>query len=211
MIRDDLLLRTKLTPPRPHRRVLARPGLTARLREALDYRLTVVQAGTGYGKTTALIALDTPALPAFWYTLDETDADPRQFLAYLIGAFRVRLPNLADTPLVVLAELDAGGALSAAEVVDALVNALGLALTEPALLVLDDYHFVAGSPEIAALVERFITYLPPALHVLIATRHPVVFPGMATWRAHDELLEISRRISPLRRQRSPRCSAKPTA
>ena len=42
MLRDNLLLRTRLTPPRPYRRVLARPGLLARLREAFDYRLTVI-------------------------------------------------------------------------------------------------------------------------------------------------------------------------
>jgi hypothetical protein len=31
-----LVLRTKLTPPRPHRQVLPRPALHARIREALD-------------------------------------------------------------------------------------------------------------------------------------------------------------------------------
>jgi ATP/maltotriose-dependent transcriptional regulator MalT len=59
MRREDLLLRTKLSPPEQHRRVLPRPALLAQLREAFEYRLTVVQAGTGYSKTTALAALDT--------------------------------------------------------------------------------------------------------------------------------------------------------
>ena len=74
MLRDDLLLRTRLIPPWPYRRVLARPGLLAHLGEALDYRLTVVQAGTGYGKTTALAALGTDAQPLIWYTLDSRTA-----------------------------------------------------------------------------------------------------------------------------------------
>ena len=52
MSHPDLLLRTKLSPPQRQRRVLARPALLARLREALEVRLTVVQAGTGYSKTT---------------------------------------------------------------------------------------------------------------------------------------------------------------
>ena len=51
------ILRTKLLPPQPHRRSLARPRLTASLLAALDYLLTVVQAGPGYGKSTALAAL----------------------------------------------------------------------------------------------------------------------------------------------------------
>ena len=51
-MRHDDVLRTKLTPPRAPARALARPALLARLREALDYRVTVVQAGAGYSKTT---------------------------------------------------------------------------------------------------------------------------------------------------------------
>ncbi len=119
MFHTDLLLRTKLTPPRLHRRVLSRPGLVEKLREALDYRLTVVQAGTGYGKTTALAALaESPAAPESppfhrregrtggvglaWYTLDESDTDPQQFLSYLIA----RLPPATGRP----ARYAAGGA-----------------------------------------------------------------------------------------------------
>lgn len=53
----DLIVRTKLIPPLLHRRILERPRVLNRLREALDYRLTIVQAGTGYGKSTALAGL----------------------------------------------------------------------------------------------------------------------------------------------------------
>jgi len=192
MLRDDLLLRTRLIPPRPYRRVLPRPGLLARLREALDYRLTVVQAGTGYGKTTALAALTAYAQPLIWYTLDESDRDPQQFLAYLIAAFRLHLPDLTDAPLALLGELGNGNAVVPTQVIDALLNALAEGLQTPALLVIDDYHFVAVSPEISALTEHFLTYLPPNLRVILATRHPVSFPAMTTWRARGELLEIDR-------------------
>jgi ATP/maltotriose-dependent transcriptional regulator MalT len=51
-----MFLRTKLIPPRPSKHTLARPRLLARLREAESYRVTTVQAGTGYGKTTAVAA-----------------------------------------------------------------------------------------------------------------------------------------------------------
>jgi DNA-binding SARP family transcriptional activator len=193
MLRDDLLLRTRLTPPRSYRRVLARPGLLARLVEAADYRLTVVQAGTGYGKTTALAALAAHARPLVWYALDESDRDPQQFLAYLIAAFRLHLPDLSDTPLALLGEIGNSAAVLPAQVIDALLNALAERLETPALLVMDDYHFVAAVPEIAALTERFLAYLPSSLHVILATRHPVSFPAMTTWRARGELLEIGRR------------------
>ena len=196
MLRDDLLLRTRLIPPRPHRRVLARPGLLAHLGEALDYRLTVVQAGTGYGKTTALAALGAHAQPLIWYTLDESDRDPQQFLAYLIAAFRLHLPDLADAPLALLGELGNSDAVAPAQVIDALINALSACpgLDTPALLVLDDYHLVGGLPEIGSLVERFLTFLPANLHMILSTRHPVSFPSLATWRGRGETLAIGARI-----------------
>jgi hypothetical protein len=45
--RQRLVVRTKLTPTWLHKRVLDRPRLTHRLLEAMDYRLTIVQAGGG--------------------------------------------------------------------------------------------------------------------------------------------------------------------
>jgi ATP/maltotriose-dependent transcriptional regulator MalT/DNA-binding SARP family transcriptional activator len=211
-IRDALLLRTKLTPPRLHRRVLPRPGLIAKLCEALDYRLTIVQAGAGYGKTTALAALNgpisaggaasetgrAPNYTLVWYTLDESDNDPQQFLAYLIGAFRLQLPGLPHTPLVVLDEIGRGEMTAhgpkanGSPVVDALLNALAESLRRPALLVLDDYHYVAKFPEIGALVERLVTYAPADLHVIAATRYPFALSGLVGWRAKNQLLEIGR-------------------
>jgi ATP/maltotriose-dependent transcriptional regulator MalT/DNA-binding SARP family transcriptional activator len=198
MLRDDpllhtrTLLRTRLAPPRRQPRLLPRPALTARLREALDYRLTLVQAGTGYGKSTALADLAADLGPrAFWYSAAESDAEPARFLAYLIGTFQLHLPKFSDWPQAVLQEVSQLGRGDWAQVVDVLVNALSEALQSPALLIVDDYHF-AASPEVAALAERFIAHLPPQLHVLLATRLPLHSPALTAWRVHGELLEITR-------------------
>jgi len=196
MFRDDLLLRTKLAKPRLQRRILARPALAKRLRRALEYRVTLIQAGTGYGKTTALAALDADDAAYYlaWYSLDREDSDPQQFLAYLIAAFRAILPHLPKTPLALLGEVSSnsgGGQWSM--VVNALVNALDRCLDRPTLLVLDDYHLVTTSPEVNALTERLLTYRPPDLHVILASRHPVNMPGLVAWRARGEVLEIGRR------------------
>ncbi|MBL8059060.1 MAG: tetratricopeptide repeat protein [Anaerolineales bacterium] len=196
MLRDDLLLRARLTPPRPNRRTLPRPALTARLQEAFAYRLTLLQAGTGYGKSTALAALAAqpeagPAL--FWYSASESDTDPQRFLAYLVGAFRTRLPALSDLPQTLLQELGQAGRADAwPQVVDALLNALAEALPGPALLIVDDYHFAGASPEVAALTERFLAHLPPDLHVLLSTRSPLHSPALTAWRVRDEVLDITR-------------------
>ncbi|HMA33461.1 MAG TPA: BTAD domain-containing putative transcriptional regulator, partial [Chloroflexia bacterium] len=193
MYHDPLLLRTRLAPPRTQARVLPRPALAARLGDALDHRLTLVQAGTGYSKTTALATLAAGPTPLCWYSVGEADTDPPRFLAYLIAALRQRLPGLSDLPGALLAEpgrADGPGAWD--QVLDALINALTDVLTEPVLLVCDDFHFVAATPAIAALIERFLTDLPPALHVVLATRYPLSGAGLARWRARGEVLEIGR-------------------
>lgn len=193
MSRTGLLLRTKLSPPRLHRRVLPRPALTAHLREALDYRLTLIQASTGYGKSTALAALAQEGIPLYWYSIGETDADPSLFLAYLIEAFRVRLPGLSDKPAALLQEFHEGGGGEAwTQALDALINALAEAIQEPSLLVVDDFHFVAGAPEVRGLAERFVSHLPADLHVIAATRYPLNGPPLVAWRAKGEVLEIGR-------------------
>jgi DNA-binding SARP family transcriptional activator len=195
MSRDVVPVRTKLAPPRAHRRVLPRPALMAKLRDALDYRLTLVQAGTGYGKSTALAALvESEALPHYvWYSVSEADADPQHFLSYLVEAFRLRLPELSDAPLAMLHEVSADGDPGAwSQVVDVLVNALVEAVHAPLLLILDDYHFTANSPEVNALGERFIAYLPPDVHVLVSTRTPLHGQALTAWRAKGEVLDLSR-------------------
>jgi ATP/maltotriose-dependent transcriptional regulator MalT/DNA-binding SARP family transcriptional activator len=203
MDRMELLLSTKLSPPLPQRRLLPRPTLQARIREATEYRLTLVQAGTGYGKTTALLSLDGSTPQLFWYSIGEADTDPYQFLLYLIAAFRTRLPGMSDLPLAVLQEQRSAGADAAygkggpaaaigSTTIDALINVLAQSLSAPALLVLDDYHFVADSAVIDALMRRFVTHAPPSLHVVLASRRPLAWPELVRWRARGEVLEIGR-------------------
>ncbi len=170
--------------------MLPRPVVAGRLAGAFDHRLTIVQAGAGYGKTTVLASLARSGSLCCWLSLEEPDADPQQFLRYLIAAFRHRLDMFPETPDVLLDEIvaqaPAPGVLPFGRVVDALANAVASTLAGPALLVLDDYHFVASSPVVAQLLGRFLAYLPSDLHVVISSRQAVDLPGLVTWRAHGE-------------------------
>jgi hypothetical protein len=66
MFGDDLLLGSKLIPPRRHRRTLARPAWVTRWRAGLGYHLTVLLAGATYGKTAAPAALGDGRIPRSW-------------------------------------------------------------------------------------------------------------------------------------------------
>lgn len=200
---DLSVLHTKLNPPRSPRHTLARPRVEALLRQALDYRLSLVQASTGYGKSTALGQLLNTGMPLFWYTVSEGDADPQQFLAHLITSFRLGLPALADTPLALLQETYPGNLRAA---LDALLNTLNDCITAPSLVVIDDYHFAAPrsssdirpvasegfAPTVGTLMDRFIRYLPNELHIILSSRYPLDLEGLVTWRARGQVLELKR-------------------
>lgn len=189
MAHEKIVLQTKLNPPRLPRTTLARPRLTTLLRDALDYRVTIVQASTGYGKSTALATLADAGVPLFWYSATEGDSDPRQFIAHLIAAFRVGLPTLSDAPSALLSDSDA----TALQICDTLLNALNDALTTPALLVIDDYH-LAASPDVTHLVDHFLVSLPADLHVIVASRYAPNWEHLPTWRARGQVLDIKRDV-----------------
>jgi LuxR family maltose regulon positive regulatory protein len=46
----------------------------------MDYRLTILQAGAGYGKSTDLVELTGEIQPIVWYQVDQEDNDPLVFL-----------------------------------------------------------------------------------------------------------------------------------
>ncbi len=189
MALKDLVIRSQLIPPRQRRGVLRRPRLEGRLQAVLDHPLTLVHAGTGYGKSTALCALAAAMDPLAWYTITEPDRDPMLFLAHLICAFEPHLPVGCEMALRNLEE--AAGRVTPGALTP-LLNALTLELHQDAVLVLDDYHLVADVPEVSALVERLVDYMPPRLHVVLSCRHLPHLAPLARWRAKGQVLNIGR-------------------
>jgi DNA-binding SARP family transcriptional activator len=185
----DLVIRSQLIPPRQRRGVLQRPRLGRYLTEVLGYPLTLVQAGTGYGKSTTLATLTEFVDTVCWYTINDPDRDPLLFLAHLICAFGEREPSWCDPALTVLEET---GSRVTPEALTPLLNTLTAELDADTVLVLDDYHLVQDVPDISALVERLVDYAPARLHVVISTRQVPPLAGLARWRVKGELLTIGR-------------------
>ncbi|MBI1891780.1 MAG: transcriptional regulator [Burkholderiales bacterium] len=192
----DTLLTTKLRPPRLHRRVLMRTALLDRLAEAMDYRLTVVQAGAGFGKTTTVAALTQHVTGGkwAWYSLDAADRDPQRFLTYLIAAIGQAFPGFPNTAALALQEavrVSPGGldTQSWLRVVDVLLNDLN-GVQHDTLLILDDYQLVADVAAINAVLDRLLRFLPPYVHVVLASRQAVNFPGLLEWQAKGEVLQF---------------------
>jgi len=53
----DYVIYSHLTPPRNQQGVLSRPRVTQTILDNISYPLLILQAGTGYGKSTELVTL----------------------------------------------------------------------------------------------------------------------------------------------------------
>ena len=180
------LLATKLFVPRPRPDLVPRPRLLARLDAGLDVgRCSLLSAPAGAGKTSLLAAWLAPLdRPVAWVTLDERDQDAHQVLRYLVAALQTIAPACGRGAL---AWLDAPRPPPPEVVVTGLVNDLA-ALPAPGLLVLDDYHLVRA-PDVHAAVAFLLDHLPPALHLVIASREDPPLP-LPRLRARHQLTEV---------------------
>jgi LuxR family transcriptional regulator, maltose regulon positive regulatory protein len=183
---DLLLLATKLFAPRPRPDLVRRPRLLERLDGGLDAtRCTLLAAPPGAGKTTLLAEWSSDLRrPVAWLALDARDQDPQQFVRYLIAAIQRVAPTCGRAAL---ARLNAPPPPRTELILTSLINDLA-DLREPCVLILDDYHLVR-SPGVHETLAFFVDHLPPAVHLVIATREdpPLALPRL---RARGELTEV---------------------
>jgi LuxR family maltose regulon positive regulatory protein len=199
------LLATKLYIPPVRPELVSRPRLIERLNAGLNRKLTLISAPAGFGKTTLVsewvqeVGTQHAVPPqAAWLSLDEGDNDLVRFLAYLITALRTLVLSGVEG-----IEVDTGkGALSALQspqpppaeaVLTSLIND-AVAIPDPIVLVLDDYHLIEAQPIHDAL-SFLLEHQPPQMHLVIATRDDPHLP-FARLRARGQLTEL--RASDLR-------------
>jgi LuxR family transcriptional regulator, maltose regulon positive regulatory protein len=185
----DMVITSQLLPPDRRRGVLHRQRLEKRLARVTELPLTLVQAGTGYGKSTTLAMLARTSEDIFWYTISEPERDPLLFLAHLLAAF-----DQGSRPWgrPFLQQLEESGGRATPAALTFLLNTLTTNLVRDAVLVLDDYHLVADVPEVTALVERLVDYRPPRLHVVLSSRQIPASPALTRWRVKGQVLTIDR-------------------
>jgi DNA-binding SARP family transcriptional activator len=187
------VLRTKIIPPPRNARTLSRPRVTNIIKQALDYRLTILQAGAGYGKSTALAELAGEVVPLIWYQVNEEDNDPLVFLLHLCHAAAQAQPGIPDLPIASLNAWDgAQGPLPWRGILDQFINALSAYLESPSLLVIDDAHLVTESADAQAthILDRLVGLAPAQLHILLSGRPTITLPGLGRLRAQGQVLSL---------------------
>jgi ATP/maltotriose-dependent transcriptional regulator MalT/DNA-binding SARP family transcriptional activator len=185
------VLHTKIVPPPRHTRTLSRPRITESIIQAFEYRLTILQAEAGYGKSTALAELAETVSPLTWYQINEEDNDPLVFLHHLCHAFLHAVPDLPDLPLEFLETWDGlQGPLPWRSVIDQVINSISVHLDKPILLIFDDAHIVTNSGEVAHIINRLVGLAPANLNVILSGRPVITLPSLSRWRAQGEVLIV---------------------
>src|SRR5918992_5218515 len=101
---DSSLLATKQRLPPQKRHALHRARLVDALeRDIPDYKLVLVSAPAGYGKTTLLSQWARASrFPVAWLSVGEEDDDPDRFFRYLLTAWAAVQPGIGESRLGLL-------------------------------------------------------------------------------------------------------------
>ena len=194
------MLATKLFAPAPRPQLVVRPRLLEQLDATLDagHRLTVLSAPTGFGKTTLLSDwlshLEQSQKPTrlAWLSLDDGDNDLTRFLTHVVAALQ---GAGLDVDEQVLGSLDAA---SRSVALTALVNDVTRACEQASethwIVVLDDYHVIAGT-DVHDASLFLLNHLPARIHLVMATRSDPPLP-LALLRSRGQLTEV--RVADLR-------------
>lgn len=189
------VLETKIKPPRVSGSFLNRTRVQNRLANVFDYRLTILQAGAGYGKSTTLALLADEHPHVIWYQLAEEDQDPLVFLLHLCHATQRVFPELEGLPVPLLESWNSThGPLMTREVVSQYLNAVSSGVQTNTLIILDDLHVIANVHEIAHLLDRLIGLASTNLHFVVSTRHILQLPNLFRWRSLGQVLGLDQAV-----------------
>jgi len=183
---DALLLATKLQiPPQPHH-VVHRARLTDVLECSIPhYKLVLIAAPAGYGKTTLLSQwAHATHLPVAWLSISEGDNDPKRFLRYLLAGWEKVQPGVSESKVGLLLS---GMSPDIEAVLAAFINVAN-DVPNHTVFVLDDYHLIED-PSIHQALTFLLDHLPPTLHFALISRGEPSLP-LARYRARAELLEL---------------------
>jgi LuxR family transcriptional regulator, maltose regulon positive regulatory protein len=183
------LIQTKLAPPTQAIKRIKRDQKQAHLPNYQNYRLCIVHAFAGYGKTTFLQDWyefqKTRCGATVWLSLDEADAQVGTFFSYLVAAL-----SKAEVPCELLRELAERDLqqLPARSLASALIDTF-YHYDKPITLFLDDYQR-ATSEAVDKFMYTVISYAPDNVNIVIASR---VYPSFSieNLRAQGNLMDIS--------------------
>lgn len=187
MKKTNLILQTKLEPPRVKKTILRRDRLLTLLRDNLDKKLILLCADAGYGKTTLLAQFcKEVSIPFVYYDLDDTDSNMAAFFSYLVAGVRKHDPRFGK---VVEDLIPQTGNVDI--VVGTFINQFIKAIKGDFYIVLDDFHYLQNNRRICNAIDYLLRHLPKNLHLIISSR-AVPNINLTYYLAKQELFKIEK-------------------
>lgn len=190
MFSDNPVTRTRITIPRRRSDLLTRPRLLDSLHELLDYRLILITAPAGYGKTSLLVDFASQAdLPICWYTVNVLDIEPQLFISNLVSALTIQFPRFGQRTISALKGTK--GTLDLDYISSVLVNDLMDNVAEHFVLILDDYYLINDSAQIRNFISRFVQDMDENCHVILTSRTLLSLPVITLMAARSQVGGLS--------------------
>lgn len=186
----NIILKTKLQPPHIKPNIVQRNRLIEQLKNNVDKKLIMINAGAGYGKTTLLSQFITQiTVPYVFYHLEATDSELAVFLAYLTSGLRKINPRFGSRTKKILKTLAYPNGFTDM-IVGTFINEFVDTISGDVLIIADDYHTIDPSRQIDQALNYLFKHAPRNLHFIVATRQTPNFL-LAQLQARNELFELS--------------------
>jgi LuxR family maltose regulon positive regulatory protein len=179
------MLLTKLHIPTGGNNIVHRSELYEKLNTGLSRKLILVSAPAGFGKTTVVSDwIDQNKIPTAWFSLDNGDNDPVDFLTYIISGIQSFHSAFGQNALKLL---NSPNRPSSESIASLLINEI-LNIKQNFLLVLDDFHLIKSN-EVINLVTYLLEHIPGNIHVVILTRSDPAL-SVSRLRSQHQLVEL---------------------
>jgi len=188
---DKGFIESKINIPKVKDKLVKRIALFNKLNEAINYKLILVTAPAGFGKSTLISSwLNFNVKNKYftaWISLDERDSDSLTFWKYILYAIDKIKGGSVENSLSELNSFQFEYCLGT-EILAVIINDL-CNLEKDLFIVLDDLYLIKNK-DIYEELKFFIRNMPFNIHFIILSR---VVPeiGIGKLRATDNMLQLS--------------------
>jgi len=172
------ITRTRVVVPPRRSNLVVRQRLIDLFYKLPEYKLMLVSAPAGYGKTSLLIDVaHQTEFPACWYSVDSLDTNPYHFIAHFNAALARQFPVFGKQTAAILQTTQPNLA-GLDSLVTTIVNELHESIQDHFIFILDDYH-LASNEILDHFVNQFIYHTGEYCHLVIISRSQIQLPDLS--------------------------------
>ncbi|MEH7414418.1 BTAD domain-containing putative transcriptional regulator [Neobacillus drentensis] len=187
------IIQSKLRIPVVKDDFIRRAQLTRKLKTILEFPLTLLHSGAGFGKSTALaLFLRDEKHQGCWYSISSMDDDILTFLSYLIQTIQQAVPTFGTTLSSYIDQTERYIPEEELNILCSLFINEILECNAEITLILDDFHQIEHSYTINSWMEKLIEHIPANLHMVISSRSRPNWRHLTKMKVCGQLLEITR-------------------